>query len=146
MFSETEKVFCINFTEKLKQHPLATCFLNPVDSVDNYLTIIKKPMDLGTVSKKLKQGKYSSVQQWEDDLLQIWKNAKIFNGEDSLISNFATILNQKCLKAFKSIPKTPFDVWNNKLVKTNNKLIKLYSILPNGESIVPRNPELDIHA
>jgi hypothetical protein len=42
-------------------------FLEPVDTniVTDYLSVIKKPMDFGTMKKKVLQGEYSSLQSFK---------------------------------------------------------------------------------
>jgi transcriptional activator SPT7 len=45
------------------------------------MIVIKKPMDLGTMAKKLKELKYRSKQEFADDLAQIYKNCFEYNTE-----------------------------------------------------------------
>lgn len=49
--------------DKLSRADVYNIFAEPVDpnEVVGYLTIIKSPMDLGTVRQKLESGKYSSL-------------------------------------------------------------------------------------
>jgi hypothetical protein len=53
--------------------------------IPNYSRIIKKPMDFGTVTKKLNVGNYnpydqfSSTEEFVSDIRQIFMNAVIFN-------------------------------------------------------------------
>ena len=55
----------------------------PVDPVKHacpdYLHVIKRPMDLGTVSKKLDRSEYRTVESLYRDVMQIWRNAKMYN-------------------------------------------------------------------
>jgi bromodomain-containing factor 1 len=55
----------------------------PVDPValgiPNYFAIIKKPMDLGTMSTKLKGGQYSSASDFEKDMRLLLANCYKFN-------------------------------------------------------------------
>jgi len=56
-------------------------FLQPVKKEDapDYHVIIKAPMDLGTMTKKLEQLAYISEQDFVDDLYLIWRNALKYN-------------------------------------------------------------------
>lgn len=56
-------------------------FLQPVKKKDapDYHIIIKLPMDLGTMTKKLKQLNYKSKQDFTDDLHLIWTNCLKYN-------------------------------------------------------------------
>lgn len=71
----------------LEKDPLSYEFQNPVDTVGlgltDYFDYIKVPMDLGSVGKKLKNNKYTYVQEALDDIQQIWTNCKIYNMEGS---------------------------------------------------------------
>lgn len=57
----------------------------------DYPTIIKNPMDLGTVKKKLKSGKYKTATEFQDDIQLIWDNCKRYNQEGSVINFFPLI-------------------------------------------------------
>ena len=54
--------------EKLKANKRAEAFLLPVDTkelgLEDYHEIVKNPMDLGTVTTKLKENKYTSPVQF----------------------------------------------------------------------------------
>ena len=138
--SEFELDFCIDFTNKLMKHPLAYLFLSPVDpirdGVPDYFSKITKPMDLGTVLDNLENGKYKNSEDWKSDVLQIWKNAQIYNSKNPFIYEMASILNRKCLKHFKQIPKTKFDIWKNQVSKLNNQILGLISLLPNQKNLI----------
>ncbi|OCH85872.1 hypothetical protein OBBRIDRAFT_784195 [Obba rivulosa] len=56
-------------------------FLQPVDisQVPGYADMIKRPMDLGTMTKKVEKGKYRSLEEFADDLRLVTTNAKTFN-------------------------------------------------------------------
>ena len=63
--SGDELAACKKALSDLKKNKNAELFLAPVDwktlGLTNYPIVIKKPMDLGTVSKNLDNGKYASV-------------------------------------------------------------------------------------
>ena len=64
-------------------------FLAPVDfkalGLDDYPHIIKNPIDLGTIGKKLKQGQYPTMQDVINDFMLIWDNCRTYNMMDSPI-------------------------------------------------------------
>ncbi|KAK3386416.1 hypothetical protein B0H63DRAFT_391911 [Podospora didyma] len=64
-------------------------FKLPVDpvalNIPHYHKIIKKPMDLKTMEKKMSAGEYSSAKEFERDFDLIVKNCKTFNGEDHTV-------------------------------------------------------------
>jgi hypothetical protein len=73
--------------KKLFNHPAALWFRMPVDpiaqNVPQYFDVIKNPMDLGTVGKKLKSGQYTSNEEFEADMRLIFTNCYTFNGPQS---------------------------------------------------------------
>ena len=75
--------------EKLKKHKYSDPFRYPVDYVSlkipDYPNIIKEPMDLSTVEKKLKEHLYSSFSEFDSDIKKIWNNALIYNPPQSQI-------------------------------------------------------------
>jgi Bromodomain len=70
-----------NYTDH--SHP----FLKPVLKRDapQYHYVIKNPMDLGTITRKLKNLQYTSKQEFVADLDLIWSNCLLFNSEPSSI-------------------------------------------------------------
>ncbi|AAS52854.1 AER172Cp [Eremothecium gossypii ATCC 10895] len=90
-----------NYTEH------STAFLNKVSKRDapNYYQIIKKPMDLNTVLKKLKTFQYRSKQQFTDDIMLIWKNCLTYNSDPKHFLRAHAIAMQK--KSQQLIPFIP---------------------------------------
>lgn len=70
-----------NYTE----HSLP--FLNKVNKREapDYFQVIKTPMDLGTVLKKLKSFAYQSRQQFADDLYLIYQNCMTYNSDPASV-------------------------------------------------------------
>ncbi|KAF9419569.1 Transcriptional activator spt7, partial [Entomortierella beljakovae] len=70
-----------NYTEH------STPFLNKVNKREapDYFQIIKHPMDLGTVLKKLKAFAYQSKAQFAEDLFLIYSNCLLYNSDPSSI-------------------------------------------------------------
>jgi hypothetical protein len=50
----------------------------------DYAYIIKYPMDLSTVNRKLREDKYSFVEEALDDIQLIWDNCKTYNQSGSV--------------------------------------------------------------
>jgi hypothetical protein len=67
--------------EKLYHHELAGPFLHPVKEGDapGYCDVVKIPMDLGTVRKKLKNGSYPTSSECIADVERIWENCRLYN-------------------------------------------------------------------
>uniref|UniRef100_A0A915NNP7 Bromo domain-containing protein n=1 Tax=Meloidogyne floridensis TaxID=298350 RepID=A0A915NNP7_9BILA len=69
--------------KQAKNHKHAWPFQRPVDSIklgiQDYHNVIKRPMDLGTIEKRLKNMYYYSAQECMKDFEQIWSNCYKFN-------------------------------------------------------------------
>lgn len=56
----------------------------PKDLKTNYKAAIKKPMDIKTISSKLRKKQYKGIKEVHSDVMKIWKNAQTFNTDDSV--------------------------------------------------------------
>lgn len=61
----------------------ATAFLTKVAKRDapDYYDVIKNPMDLGTMMRNVRQGRFKSKAQFMRDLDLIWDNCLTYNSE-----------------------------------------------------------------
>jgi hypothetical protein len=88
------------------QHSLP--FLKPVQKREapNYYDVIKNPMDLGTMGKKLKNLEYKSKEEFVKDLNLIWKNCLDYNTlPDSIYRKHANLMSQKADELMKTVPE-----------------------------------------
>lgn len=71
---------------KLNNYKSAWPFQNPVDinEVPDYYDVIKEPIDLQTVTKRIENGYYTEHQKFEDDVLRIFSNWRQYNDKDSI--------------------------------------------------------------
>ena len=81
-----ELKFCqvvINELKKPKFQVIGHPFMQAVDpvalNIPHYHKVIKKPMDLGTISIKLNQGEYESAKEFEADVRLMFQNCYKFN-------------------------------------------------------------------
>ncbi|KAK1827025.1 Bromodomain-containing factor 1 [Podospora conica] len=93
--------FCETVIEELKKakyYDFNSSFMVPVDpvalNIPSYHKIVKKPMDLTTMSKKLAAGEYQSAKDFERDFDLIIKNCRLFNGDEHVIYKQALGLQQ----------------------------------------------------
>ena len=85
----------------------STAFLNRVKKHEapDYLNIIKHPMDLGTVMKKLKAFQYKSKNEFVDDLMLIWDNCLLYNANPQhFLRKHALAMRKKTLSLVNLIP------------------------------------------
>ncbi len=97
---------CKSLLHSLQHHPSAWPFKAPVDpsaaGAPDYEKIIKTPMDLSTVDKKLKTNMYHSPREFIQDVMLMLSNCFVYNPSThvvheegrSLENFFGTILNK----------------------------------------------------
>lgn len=75
-------------------HELAAAFeqLPSRRELPDYYEVIEKPMDLNKMKKKIKDGRYSSVQDMGNDLKLLCANARTYNMDGSEIYNDSLLL------------------------------------------------------
>jgi hypothetical protein len=80
-------------------------FLQPVDisQAPGYTEIVKKPMDLSTMEKKLNDGLYTSKELFLEDFNLIVKNCLIYNDENTFYVRYAKSLQAKMQTLMKRI-------------------------------------------
>eukprot|EP00967_Tisochrysis_lutea_P117214 scaffold189393_cov35-Tisochrysis_lutea.AAC.1 len=104
---------CQAALKALKKSHLSPPFSEPVDwkalNLPMYPKIIKHPMDLGTVEKKLLAGKYSSIADFTADVNLVWENAQLFNTEGSEIYDAATELRELFETQMSGVPDGPLN-------------------------------------
>ncbi|KAI1412364.1 Bromodomain-containing protein [Hypoxylon sp. FL1857] len=88
--------------KKGKHYALNQWFMTPVDpvalNIPTYFSVVKKPMDLATMTQKNYEGEYKSVKDIEKDMKLIVHNAELFNGQNHDV----TILAKRLEELFKA--------------------------------------------
>ena len=87
--------------------------------LENYKSIIKKPMYLNKIRKKIEKREYSNFDEFKNDLFLIPKNAKKYNIEKSIIYILAEKFEKFIYVAF-SKNKVKFNFNNNFNYKNDN--------------------------
>lgn len=89
-------------------------FLQPVNytalGLLDYPLIVKRPMDLSTVRKKVKQGKYTYLSECISDVQLIWDNCRTYNMNESLIVQNANAMERfmhEFLEQYRAEEKPP---------------------------------------
>jgi E1A/CREB-binding protein len=91
----------------LQQHQHGWVFNCPVDPVElglpDYFDIIKKPMDLGTIHKKIDGGAYHSIEDFEIDVSLTFDNAMSYNETGTVVYDMAKELKIKFDADYKKL-------------------------------------------
>lgn len=106
---------CGNILKKLMGHEDGWIFNEPVDAVklslSDYHSVIKKPMDLGTIKRKLDKKQYASLSEFADDIRLTFNNAMTYNPQGNDVHQAAY--------ALLTIFQRDWDVLNEKLERTD---------------------------
>ncbi|WVZ53985.1 hypothetical protein U9M48_004863 [Paspalum notatum var. saurae] len=94
----TSKIrLCGNILRKLMEHKSGWLFNKPVDPVlygiPDYFDVIRNPMDLGTVKKKLTSKQYASTNEFAADVRLTFSNAMKYNPPGNDVHAIAKELN-----------------------------------------------------
>ena len=78
--------------------PESIPFREPVNpellGLPDYFNVVKKPMDLSTIKKKLDDGTYSNPQEYVDDMWLMFNNAWLYNKKTSKVYKCCTKLSE----------------------------------------------------
>lgn len=93
------KTKCLEVLRVLQGHQHGWVFNSPVDPVElglpDYFEVIKKPMDLGTIRKKLENNCYHSLDDFHAHVHLTFDNAMVYNPENSVVYNMAKEMKDK---------------------------------------------------
>lgn len=116
--------------EKVMKHPCARPFMAPLvpgeNCPDDYLEVIKNPIDLSTINKQLKAKKYRSFKEWYNSVSLIWSNVKSYYEEDDFMITMAdeveTIFENELQsqKIYQNV-----DDWWKEVIRLQEKIGKL---------------------
>ncbi|GAB0096092.1 homeotic protein female sterile [Sergentomyia squamirostris] len=89
-------------------------FLQPVDAknlnLPDYHKIIKQPMDLGTIKKRLENNYYTTSKECIQDFNIMFSNCYVYNQPDEDVVLMAQILEKLFLNKVARMPKEEFEI------------------------------------
>lgn len=71
----------------------------------DYPQIVKKPMDLGQIKKKIENNEYPTLHACADDVRLVWDNCKAYNADGSEFYNLAESMSKKFEDKFQKLLK-----------------------------------------
>lgn len=82
----------------VQSNPISAVFREPVKDSEapGYSSIIKRPMDLRGLAKKLRDGNVTTAEEYRRDLMLMLANAVMFNHEGSEVARHAKELLIEC--------------------------------------------------
>lgn len=98
---------CMEVLKGLQNHQHGWVFNNPVDPVElglpDYFEVIKKPMDLGTISKRLENGTIHSLDDFHALVCLTFDNAMQYNEDGSVVHDMAKELKLKFVSDYSNL-------------------------------------------
>ena len=95
----------------VRKNPLSEWFRDPVNYMElgltDYPQVIKTPMDLGSIHKKMQHKDYLSVEDFAHDVKLVWQNAITYNSSASMFGVVAGILAQTFDRRLALITNSP---------------------------------------
>eukprot|EP00898_Chlorokybus_atmophyticus_P004465 jgi/Chlat1/5019/Chrsp32S04989 len=98
---------CARELTSLLKHRFAFIFNKPVDAeglgLYDYHDIIKQPMDLGTIKRKLTEGKYKHPSEFAADMRLTFNNARSYNPVGHEVHNMAIEMSRKFEEKYRKV-------------------------------------------
>ena len=98
---------CLEVLKGLQTHQHGWVFNVPVDpeelGLPDYFDIIKNPMDLGSVQKKLEKGEYHAIKDFQSHVNLSFDNAMTYNEQGSVVYDMAKELKTKFEVDYKKL-------------------------------------------
>lgn len=86
----------------LSRNSNAWIFAEPVNveklNIPDYYTIVKKPMDFGTIKSKLKEQRYANIAEFMEDMELVFYNCKLYNGEILGVGQMGKLVHDEYLR------------------------------------------------
>jgi hypothetical protein len=118
--------------DTLMARPCAQPFLHPLDpsqeDIPNYAQLIKHPMDLTLVQKRLANNEYQNVGNWYRDMALIWMNAEKLNNPYQKL--LAIELHRRYEKEYERVKLLRLVKWSRVVLRFKGKIEALYDRMP----------------
>ncbi|KAK8623223.1 hypothetical protein V6N13_118111 [Hibiscus sabdariffa] len=100
-----DKKLLVFILDRLQKKDTYGVFSEPVnpEELPDYHEIIAHPMDFSTVRKKLDDGAYTSLEQFEKDIFLICSNAMEYNASDTIYFRQARSMQELAKKDFENL-------------------------------------------
>lgn len=139
--TKVQHKFLVKSITSLRRMQDSRFYREPVDpvkmNIPHYFNIITRPMDLGTIERKLRGEQYQTPQNLIDDFNLMVNNAVLFNGQEHLVAQEGLKLKGTFDKQMAHLPKP--DVVEDKKSK-KAKAPRRDSRTPNTNARAPGTP------
>lgn len=132
--SEAKKKQILQIIDNLLSYHSSVYFDHPIDPVidqaPKYFEYIQKPMDLGTIRKKIERNEYDNVASFIADVELVWSNAIVFNTKNSYMYLLVRYLQAKFKEQAEFLSEDIRKDWINQMNDLKNKVNNIISNPP----------------
>ncbi|KAK7320375.1 hypothetical protein VNO77_29792 [Canavalia gladiata] len=117
--------------DKLQKKDTYGVYAEPVDpeELPDYHDVIEHPMDFATVRRKLANGSYSTLEQFENDVFLICSNAMQYNAAETIYHKQARSIQELARKKFEKLridfERSQSELKSDQKTRTNSLVKKL---------------------
>lgn len=126
---------CLSILKDIKNHPLSFWFREPFSAdkltMDDYLSMISRPMDLSTIQNNLENNVYPNFECFASDMDLIFENAITYNGADSLVGGIGLYLRGVVKKRINEI----------RYQNPRNYEARLFELIRSVDSVLANPPQ-----
>ncbi|XP_026317517.1 transcription initiation factor TFIID subunit 1 isoform X2 [Hyposmocoma kahamanoa] len=128
-------------TTKLKVMPEAWPFLKPVNKkqVKDYYNVIKKPIDMETMGKRIQAHKYHSREDFLKDITLLVENCRAYNGPNSQFTRQAEAIQKVTIEALEQFGEHASQLEAN-IAKVQAKMLEEAEQSDDMEELLPPPP------
>lgn len=123
--SKFQREKCLQLIDKLISWEICQPFrelIDPVrDGAPNYFEVIKEPMSLNEVKKRLMNSQYPDLKTFIHDVNLIWDNARKYNGDDTIFAMMAKEAQSYFNRKMNNFPSSVEEDWLMKVRKIANE-------------------------
>ena len=137
-----QKEYCLHLLDKLEKMPISYPFRQlGSNQKPNYSDIVKQPMDLALIRKKLENDEYKDYIEWGSDVRLVWFNAQTYFAKGTPENTMALTLSDWFEPRFQDFPRFPVELWLKKLKTLQKKMKKLVTTSPIVKGLLPEIPK-----
>lgn len=124
--NDYDKNWCQKLLNELFKLSITTPFRLPVDPIrdnaPNYFDVVKNPMDLGTMKKKLSKNEYGTVNDFVSDIRLICNNSIEYNGEQSLFGFICNDILNMVARDLSEKSNSFEEEWYKQIAKASHEI------------------------
>uniref|UniRef100_UPI00358E9432 nucleosome-remodeling factor subunit BPTF isoform X2 n=1 Tax=Myxine glutinosa TaxID=7769 RepID=UPI00358E9432 len=127
----------------MQLHKMAWPFLEPVDEDEapGYYDVIKEPMDLSTIERRLATRTYTKLAEFVGDITKMFDNCRYYNPPESTFVKCAEVLETSFVQKLKAFKANSWDCKSTSSSDQTQRFSGLPVDMPRAKSIIVAPPQ-----